>query len=161
MRRIHSSLVVVLIAGVIAGGCQSNSLPGIVAEHYVSAAPVETKAADAGVFVLWRWIPAAPAAGDDASPTAKPAGDRPVEIREVYADQGSPVGFRRSDGLLSAVAGPTTLPLEEAHYAWTAQTIVEQQQEAKNNTMNFWGAWWFWTSAPWSFLLGSRGPFPP
>ncbi len=53
----------------------------------------------------------------------------------MYADRGSPVGFAKADGRLTAIAGQTTKPLEEAHYEWrtmpgqpTAREVSAQQR---------------------------------
>jgi len=161
MRRFRSSFVVVLIGCVIAGGCQSTSLPGVVVEQRPCAAPNEIKAGDSGVFVLWRWVPVVPVAAEDASTPAKPAADRAVEICEVYAAQGSPVGFRRRAGGLLAIGGTTAVPLDEAHYSWTSQSLANLQTNGPRDTADFMMQWWFWTSQPaffWIYCMGLAHP---
>jgi hypothetical protein len=157
MRRIQRCFTLMPIVCLLASGCQSESLPGTVVEQRISADPVEIRAADPGVFALWRWSDGPPLRGDDPDASSKSAGNRPVEIREVYVASGSPVGFERTSDRLEAIAGTETIWLEEGHYVWTAQTAVEQEKDAKSTAINFWVSWWYWTSLPFAFWVWTRG----
>jgi hypothetical protein len=149
MRNQRASVVFIVIAGLLAGGCQSGSLPGTVVEYRPSSPEMKTTtAADSGVFVLWRWVPVAPVASGDATAPANPQGDRPVEVKEVYAERGAPIGFRLSAGRLLAVGGTDSVPLEDSRYTWTARTALEKEEDARNDARNFMFQWWFWTSLP-------------
>jgi hypothetical protein len=46
-----------------------------------------------------------------------------------YAPRGAPVGFRRDDGQLIALAGATTQPLTDAHYTWQTLAGVTQHMD--------------------------------
>ena len=116
----HVPVVFTLITALILSGCQSGR-PTTVADYRPGNPAIESKAHDSQVFVLWRWTPVEPASTAATQPAQAHravARQFPVEVVQVFADRGSPVGFRRRGGKLIAVAGATTRPLDEAHYTW-------------------------------------------
>lgn len=127
------ALVICLIAGLI--GCQAERSI-TVSEYQPSLPAIEHKAPDSRVFELVRWMPVAPlitapAATQPRKRIAKRPRQMTYEVEQVYVDRGSPVGFRRRDEKLIAVAGATTLMLDEAHYAWKTMPSHPSQQSAK------------------------------
>ena len=130
----RAALVAVLSCGLLAGECQYDSPPVTIVEYRQKSVATEKIAPDSQVFVLWRWTPVAPVA---IQPTTRPARQFPVEVEQVYASRGSPVGFRRSNGELLAVAGATTKTLDEAYYTWRtllgcSDKIRNRQRRADN-----------------------------
>jgi len=121
-------LVPVLIVGLI--GCQSSSSV-TVTEYRPRTVPAEHQAPASEVFELVRWQPIVPVTAR-AGPSTAPVKQMPVEVEQVYAPRGSPLGFRRNQGQLIAVAGQTTKTLEEAHYEWkTVAGLPSDQSEAR------------------------------
>ena len=126
----RTTLIVFLICGLI--GCQIDSRALTIADYRPKSLPIEKKAPDSEVFVLWRWYPVAPlVTGAATQPTAGAGRQHPVEVEQVYASRGSPVGFRHRDNQLIAIAGTTTKPLEEAHYTW--KTLPYSSQRSQNS----------------------------
>jgi hypothetical protein len=119
MRNSRVVLVMLLIGGTVAGGCQSNSATTI-AEYRPKQALTEHKSPASEVLVLVRWTPIVPAAATTQArkATARPARQMPVELEQVYVPRGRTVGFRREDGQLIAFADADSKPLPEAHYEW-------------------------------------------
>ena len=127
-------LVMAIIAGLI--GCQSS--PTTIVEYRPRSLASVQKAPDSQVFELVRWTPIVPLSFPATQPTTHPhppAKQMPVEVEQVYASAGSPVGFSKANGGLTAIAGQTTKPLDEAHYQWrtlpgqpTARQIARQQR---------------------------------
>jgi hypothetical protein len=123
------TMVMMLIAGIIAGGCQSGS-PVTITEYRPKSLAIEKPAPSSDVVVLWQWMPVVPATGGDTTtPSSRPviAPQHPVEVIQIFAERGSPVGFRRRNGHLIAIAGPTTRPLAEAHYEWKTMRAPPDQ----------------------------------
>ncbi len=125
-----------LAAAVAMAGCGS-SVPanphdhggGMVDEYRPLGRPVVRPAPGSAEYVLWRWqaVPAVVPAGEllrpATGPTSRPAGPArwvpAVQVVHIYVHHGQPVGFRRRpDGLLVAVAGPTTRALPPGRYCW-------------------------------------------
>jgi hypothetical protein len=133
-------MVIILSVAVISGGCQSDPKPVAVAEYRPMSAPTTRKAPNSQVFILWRWQPIAPL-GVDAS--TQPTGVKPrppkqfqVEVEQVYLPRGAPLGFRKSDGQLLAVSGPTTLDLSDAHYVWMTGPVSNDQRVNRSQRVN-------------------------
>ncbi len=134
MRTFRSMLVGATIFGLV--GCHTG--PTTVVEYRPRSAASSKKASDSQVLELVRWTPIAPLSPPATQPAGAkhaPAKQMPVEVEQVYADRGSPVGFAKADGRLTAIAGQTTKPLEEAHYEWrtmpgqpTAREVSAQQR---------------------------------
>jgi hypothetical protein len=130
-------VVCFLISGLI--GCQSQRAETVTEYRPATPIVVERKAPDSEVFQLVRWQPIAPLTAPTSQPS-KPLKQMPVEVEQVYALRGSPIGFRRHDGQLLAVAGATSKPLSDAHYAWrTVPGSTDRDENARRN----WNAFGF------------------
>ena len=116
MKNSRFVLVVLLISGLLAGGCQSNSTVTIV-EYRPKQQAIEHKAPDSEVFQLLRWTPVVRMAttAPISTATSRPARQMPVEIEQIYVPRGKTLGFRRQNGQLIAVADSDTTVLAEAH----------------------------------------------
>jgi hypothetical protein len=123
--RKQSTIAVLLISSIISSGCQGDPRPTTVSEYRPQSAPFVRRAPDSEVFVLLRGRPEVPvavaASGPSLEANARPLKQFPVEVEQVYAVRGSPVGFRKQDGQLLGVAGETSVPLIDAHYVWQTQ----------------------------------------
>ena len=110
----------------IASGCQSASSTKPIAQYSPQLPPVILKAPRSAVFVLWRDQNIAPvpqmtttaAATRAVKPHRMKSSSLRVEIEQVYVEKGSLIGFRMRNDNLTGVAGPTSMPLASAHYAW-------------------------------------------
>ena len=119
-----------MMLALVIGGCQSALPSTTVAEYRPAVGPVEKPAPFSDVYVLWKWVPDQSAAKKHGSSGPKVVRQVPVQIGMSYAPRGTPVGFRRDDGQLIALAGATTQPLAEAHYTW--QTLAGETQHMDN-----------------------------
>jgi hypothetical protein len=124
--RWRASIAWALIGGTALAGCE----PAMTNPAWPAT---ERRAPASAVYVLWRWRPVPPATDGATTQLLVPATTRPtgnvtsprrrteraMEVVEVTIAKGQPIGFRRRpDGLLVAVAGPTTRPLAPGHYCW-------------------------------------------
>jgi hypothetical protein len=124
MPKLEPTLVPVLIAALIASGCQS-AHPVTITEYRPAHPPAVQRAPASEVFELVRWQPVATAATQPASPVPQ----IPVEVERRYLDRGQTLGFEKKDGQLLAISGDTAMPLVEAHYEW--KTVASHQPNKK------------------------------
>jgi hypothetical protein len=108
-----------LIAGLVAGGCQQTPPTDTTVCDYQPGKPVtQIKIDDQGVFALVH---------RDKLTNEGLA----TEVGQFQVDGGSNLGFQMDHQQLIAVAGPTTLPLEAGSYSWQALTETAGARELR------------------------------
>ena len=118
---IRSAIALGTVVAMVSAGCQPVMSNGpdddqeVVSEFHPAGPRAQWPARDSGEYVLWRWMPTTAPAGGMAAAVSPP-------VREVrtYVHRGEPIGFRRRpDGLVVAVAGPTTRAVVAGtRYGW-------------------------------------------
>jgi hypothetical protein len=112
MRNRRAVLIALLIAGLLAGGCQTAPVePAAVCEYPPGSKQMQFTADQPGVFSLVHWATTQGSSPDVALNS---------EVNRVFVERGSLIGFRQDDHHAVAFAGPTTIPIDQGKYSWVA-----------------------------------------
>jgi hypothetical protein len=103
MRSSSARSIAISVFCIFIAGC-STAPTKTVAETRLKPATNVVAAPYSDFYLLWRW--------------ERAEHHNHIEVLTVFAERGSPIGFRRSGGHLYAVAGTSTRPLIEGRYTW-------------------------------------------
>jgi hypothetical protein len=121
MKTWQTELILLIIAGILGNGCQTANPHDhggrMMAEYRPGWQFRQRQAPYSAVYVLYAWTKGRVPATDPAQPPPLHP-ERAYELRQVFARKGEYVGFGWKDGSLIGFAGPTVIPLEDAHYCW-------------------------------------------
>lgn len=134
-KRFRASAVAALVVGTFATGCEMRNPHdhggAMVDEVRPEWQPKLDRAPYSAEYVLYGWQPIAPTTrpGTAAAATTRPGRvaqasrgrlpwEHAAEVERAFVPRGHPIGFRRQNGQLLAVADRDVRPLPAGHYCW-------------------------------------------